>query len=108
MQTVMTVFIERVRYAYNTIKGGDGFDLGLETAYKAILNDAEEMIKQEMDMVEEAFYKGQMSLIKVIDEVVDSKFPFNPLMEGDKEDAQDYYNQIYGGTYGEYDATNKE
>lgn len=59
-KTAMQTFLERVRYAYNTIKGGDGFDLGLETAYKAILKDAEKMIKQEKEQITDSYYCGSV------------------------------------------------
>jgi hypothetical protein len=80
-KTVMQAFIERVRAQYESVTGtGDAYDMGQDTVYEAILNDAEEMIKQEKQMIAEAYMIGSA----------------NGILTGKVLDGNEFYNKTYG------------
>lgn len=82
MQTVMQSLIERIRAQYETVSGnGNDFDWGQQVAYEGILNDAEEMIKQEKDQIMIAYTAAKFHSIR------------KETMAG-----IDYYNKTYGTT----------
>jgi hypothetical protein len=64
MQTVMTALIERIRTEYNFHKNSsrDNISMMKIVIYELILDDADEMIKQERDQIEEAYTKGWMDI----------------------------------------------
>jgi hypothetical protein len=80
MQTVMQSLIERIRAAHDCIKETDtSYEYGQKMIYEAILNDAEEMIKQEREQIAEAYIAGR---------------EFGTQYD-DPETGEDYYNQTY-------------
>lgn len=89
----MQQLIERINKAAEGLKSTKEhgpFEYGQYSILIGILNDAEEMIKQERDMVERAWINGK-----------ETEGFGNTIWE----DAENYYNKQYGGNYG---TTNKE